>query len=602
MQCDLLVVGCGATGTSIMAQLAKMKPERAFTAIFIDKSGTFGPGFPYSDQIVLQDHLVNIAAGCIDITKTDVSYSELSDFIQWSNYYYEANDVPPRYVVGEYLKTRFQEFYKQALHNGVQIRLEKSTAVLIERNRSTATITLEDRRKISSSHIALVTGHWQRGRFFTRGYFASPWPAKRLLENIPSCHVAIIGSSLSAIDAALTLATKFGQYQKGNYVKSADFAMTMYSRSGQLPEVMGVVVNKTFTHRYVTGENIKRIVQENDGFLPLKEFFGLWKEEMREQCPMIVKLFPDFDNITVETFFGIVEAMHNQDCASRLKNDIKRAVRSFEEGKPIPIQNITYQSYAVFDEALQYFSAEDLITYLKVLPTLHKVIGPFPLQNARKILALMETGALKIVAIGTGKVSAGSSGKGVRISWREDGVKRVVQHDYAIDALGQSGEVEQNLSPLYQSLRREGFCHDVMVPFRDQQPARSGHCVTVKNGTAYHKAPGLLMDMRNFSLIGKHVGGPTIYAMGPATYGQVAFPQDLSVVTTCAERIVEHIEKELDLGDSISKENRARREEEHREAKARGIKPNAKGFLSANMRDMSRSLSEALRERQLVMQ
>jgi hypothetical protein len=94
----------------------------------------------------------------------------------------------------------------------------------------------------------------------------------------------------------LTLATKFGQYQvtpSGSvsyYTKTPgaeDFALTMYSRSGQLPEVMGVVVNKTFTHRHVTGENIKKIVQENDGFLPLNQFFHLWKSEMLGQSPMI---------------------------------------------------------------------------------------------------------------------------------------------------------------------------------------------------------------------------------------------------------------------------------------------------------------------------
>jgi hypothetical protein len=284
-----------------------------------------------------------------------------------------------------------------------------------------------------------------------------------------------------------------------------------------------------------------------------------------------------------------------------------------EEGKPISVQNIAYQSYAVFDEALQYFSAEDLITYIKILPTLHKVIGPFPVQNAKKILALMESGVLKIVSIGMeAKVNASIGNKGLRIEWREDGAKRFVQHDYAVDALGQSGEVEQNLSPLHQSLLHGDFCHDVMVRFRDQSygmklfreqthtHGNGRNRITQRNGKLYYKAPGLLMDMRNFSLISRHESHemPTIYAMGPAIYGQVAFPQDLSVVTTCAERIVEHIEKDLGLGDSISRENKARREEEEREAQAKGIRPNAKGFLSANMRDISRSLSDVLRTRQ----
>ena len=80
--------------------------------------------------------------------------------------------------------------------------------------------------------------------------------------------------------------------------------------------------------------------------------------------------------------------------------------------------------------------------------------------------------------------------------------------------------------------------------------------------------------------------------MGPPTYGQVAFPQDLSVVTTCAERIVEYIEKELHLGNSIFEENKVRFEREEIEARDRRLTPNAKVFLSANMRDMSKSVSD----------
>src|SRR5947207_7537133 len=83
--CDFLVIGCGATGTSIMAQLAKTRPERTFKVVFVEKSDTFGPGFPYSDQIVLPEHLVNIACACIDITKTDMRYSDLSDFLKWAD-------------------------------------------------------------------------------------------------------------------------------------------------------------------------------------------------------------------------------------------------------------------------------------------------------------------------------------------------------------------------------------------------------------------------------------------------------------------------------------------------------------------------------------
>jgi hypothetical protein len=177
-----------------------------------------------------------------------------------------------------------------------------------------------------------------------------------------------------------------------------------------------------------------------------------------------------------------------------------------------------------------------------------------------------------------------------------------VQHDYAIDALGQSGEMEYNSCHLFQSLQQNGFAEDVWVLFREQSYGKRlfqqtrGKLTRISNlnGKFYFKAPGFLMDMRNFSLVSKDSSLvlPKIYTMGPATYGQIAFPQDLSVVTTCAERIVEYIEKDLQLGNSISEENDVRFEREELEAKSKALKPNAKGFLSANMRDMSKAVSD----------
>lgn len=115
------------------------------------------------------------------------------------------------------------------------------------------------------------------------------------------------------------------------------------------------------------------------------------------------------------------------------------------------------------------------------------------------------------------------------------------------------------------------------------------------NGQCYFKAGGLLMDMRTYRLIPgvkSDSNFPVIYGMGPVTYGQVAFPQDLSVITTCAERIVEQLETDFQLGDNIRKENQRRIEADQEEADRCGFKFNAKGYLSANMREMSKAIYE----------
>ncbi len=93
-------------------------------------------------------------------------------------------------------------------------------------------------------HVIFATGHdWQETTEVKPGYFISPWPAP-VLKTIPPCKVGILGTSLSGIDALITVATKHGvflldaavglQYQP---LASTDaFHFTMMPRKDVLPE------------------------------------------------------------------------------------------------------------------------------------------------------------------------------------------------------------------------------------------------------------------------------------------------------------------------------------------------------------------------------
>ena len=65
-----------------------------------------------------------------------------------------------------------------------------------------------------ADRVLLATGHWfetdDRDRYFT-----SPWPAEKLLSSIPKgAKVAVIGTSLSAIETLLTLTSE------GKFIRS----------------------------------------------------------------------------------------------------------------------------------------------------------------------------------------------------------------------------------------------------------------------------------------------------------------------------------------------------------------------------------------------
>jgi len=154
-----------------------------------------------------------------------------------------------------------------------------------------------------------------------------------------------------------------------------------------------------------------------------------------------------------------------------------------------------------------------------------------------------------------------------------------------------------------QSLLRNRLAQPLYIPFRNQLAGQAAFLkqaqnendrkkIIRKNGIFYSKASGVAMDMKTSRIVAPtaHSHG-VIYASGPLIYGHFAFPQDLSVVTTCAERTAEDIEARHALGKSLSMVTQKRRDLEQQVAINVGLEPNAKGYVSADMREWTKSVA-----------
>jgi len=208
----------------------------------------------------------------------------------------------PCVIVGEYIADRFQLFVEELKCRGFDVSTRtRSGACQVELCDEGYAVLLDNGDMVHTKELFVATGHFQSpGRFAPDGhpgFFDSPFPPQRLQNEIDlGVDVGILGCSLSAIDAALTLCAKnchfeevstsggplqgfyqgshtsFG-YLNGGYLRfvpfdgTSSFNLTMYARQGLLPQVMGVVVNKIFSYRYLTPENFIPIIESNDGFL-----------------------------------------------------------------------------------------------------------------------------------------------------------------------------------------------------------------------------------------------------------------------------------------------------------------------------------------------
>lgn len=142
----------------------------------------------------------------------------------------------------------------------------------------------------------------------------SPYPPQVIQKESKQKHnTGILGCSLSAIDAVLSLSKVMGKFkpiidaygkQRLEFLanpQSLDFKLVMYGRKAILPQVMGVVVNKIFSYRYLKREVFIPIISRNDGFLPLDELWQLLKKEIFDEVNHLHSSFPDnWETITLE--------------------------------------------------------------------------------------------------------------------------------------------------------------------------------------------------------------------------------------------------------------------------------------------------------------
>jgi uncharacterized NAD(P)/FAD-binding protein YdhS len=121
-----------------------------------------------------------------------------------------------------------------------------------------------------ADRILLATGHWFEKQE-QHNYSPSPWPARNLLERIPEGEkVAVIGTSLSAIEVVLTL-TSDGRFIRDDsdklvYVPPPNpRRFALYSRRGLLPKVRGKMGK--YRNRFLTRKKLDSLTAENQGYV-----------------------------------------------------------------------------------------------------------------------------------------------------------------------------------------------------------------------------------------------------------------------------------------------------------------------------------------------
>jgi uncharacterized NAD(P)/FAD-binding protein YdhS len=469
------IIGGGLTGTAMLYHLATKLRQNAdkhsaflpqITIQVVEKTNEFGPGYPFSAKQALPIHLISMRAQDMGIVAGNPG-----DFIEWLhiNWTKLGKSFPdliaehskpglgkgncnfyPRNVMGEYLKARFNEAVEIIQKLGLAIKLYPENEVIELTDTDTGIqLTLRSVRsggtcRINANQILLATGHWTAeptSRVEAEGaaagnYFRSPWPARKLLEKIAAGeHVAVLGTSLSACDAVMTLLSdgKFTRNKNGaiKYKPShAPRKVTLYSRHGLLPKVHGRMGR--YQNVYFTRENIDRLLAGNKGFIRLEQVFSLL-------------------NADLEAAYG--HPINWQEVLAPKKSPtelMESSIREAQKGDGLHgellWQTVFHQSFAMLRHLYLHLAPQDRQQFEKEFSTLFfSYAATLPPTIAQKLLTLEYS------------LSRENVSGGFEFIYRDDdGLERKDFYNYVVNATGQNMSFETCPEELAKNLLQSG--------------------------------------------------------------------------------------------------------------------------------------------------
>jgi uncharacterized NAD(P)/FAD-binding protein YdhS len=526
-----VIIGGGLTGTSMLHHLVHRIGQKIespldrqkITIHIIERDRVFGPGFPYSERQTMPFHLVNMCAQDMGIVA-----GRPRDFSAWVNdnldglrerfpkvvseytgpdYRMNGCNYYPRMFMGEYLKARFQEAMEKARVLGIGIELYPECEVTgIEPVGENLAITLSPSGdgvplKIRTDRVILATGHWrQKGRDASR-YFPSPWPACWLLDQIPpGAPVAVLGTSLSAVDTVLTLTSdgRFARDQDGLLVyapSSSPRKLTLYSRSGLLPKIRGKT--GSYRNQFLTAKGIGKCEGTNQGELTLAGLFRLL-------------------NADLEAAYGHpIDWRQIQEPSSTAQELLEKAVRDAKYGDgsqgELLWQTVMHQMFPMVRRLYLALSPQERKKFDREYNTVFfNYASILPIINGEKLLALMRAGLLQVKRLGA-NYRLLTRRKRFELVY-EDGKtgKRSDSCAYLVNATGQGRDYAKCPDPLAKSLLANGIIQiDELI-----------------SGDFSYRTGAVRVDPETHGIVQRGPGGEErvseqIYAVGAMTRGQI---------------------------------------------------------------------------------
>lgn len=409
----IAIVGAGPTG--IYTLFALLKHQTPLSITLYEQAKEAGVGMPYSDEENSRMMLANIAS--IEIPPI------ISPYIDWLRQQSEAHlarygvehgslhvrQFLPRILLGEYFRDQFLQLVSLAERQGFNIKVNESSLVNDIQATAEGIVVCTEQAAPELFDLAVIaTGHvWPDEETLTRTFFPSPWTGLMDAE-IPACQIGIMGTSLSALDAAMAVVAQHGKFvsDNGQHIrfekddKSRDLHIVLMSRSGILPEADFYCPIPYEPLCFVTGQALeKQIADGSEGLLD--RVFALIVKEIEHTDPVwsqqIALSSLNADSFTQAWF----AARKKHDPFQWAETNLEEVERNKRDRRTVAWRYTILRLHEAVQEIVPSLNEKDRKRFNNGLARVFiDNYAAIPSQSIRRLLALREAGIVSILALG----------------------------------------------------------------------------------------------------------------------------------------------------------------------------------------------------------
>ncbi|RRH78226.1 FAD/NAD(P)-binding protein [Falsigemmobacter faecalis] len=404
------VIGTGPTGLYTFQALLRAGGPRHI-ALF-EAGSRLGIGLPWSEETTSRNMLANIAS--IEIPDLPERYidwlkrqpDDLLTGFGLDRATVDERDFTPRLLIGNYFADQMQQLIAIGRAAGVTVEVFEGCRVTdITREAPGYSLQTDQAGQLTGfDHVVLATGHhFERDDDLTDHYFPNPWSGLVSVP-VPAARVGIMGSSLSAIDAAMVVAVQHGGFSRrdGRLIwqpKAADGLMlTLMSWTGVLPEADFYCPIPWEPLEILTEAAVAEAAAAPD---PFNRLWDLFSRQLQAADPEW-SARTGLADLTPEGFTqAYFRPREEGDTFAHARRNLAEAERNREARHTIPWRYAILRMHEPLEKAVPAFSKAETTRFNATLKTVftdnYAAVPPLSIE---RVLALYDAGVLEILALG----------------------------------------------------------------------------------------------------------------------------------------------------------------------------------------------------------